>query len=168
VLAIFDEMNKLIDDTSSSVQRISTELRPGLLENLGLTYALEWQCNEFARRTEIKCTLKLIPEKITLNEKISVGLFRIVQESLTNVARHSKATKVKVSLLKTNNKIELNIIDNGIGIKEEETNDPKSLGLLGITERAFSINGEVSFSGKKDIGTEVKVVVQLENEGKNK
>jgi len=168
VLSKFDEMNKLIDETTSSVQRISTELRPGLLDDLGLTYALDWQCSEFERRTEIKTTLKLIPKEIILDEKISMGLFRILQESLTNVARHAKATKVEVALSKINNKVELKIIDNGIGINEENTNDPKSLGLLGITERAFSINGKVSFSGKKDIGTEVKVIVHLENEGEKK
>lgn len=165
VLSKIAGMNKLIDETTTSVQRISTELRPGILDDLGLTYALEWQCNEFERRTEIKCTLKLTPRNISINEKISVGLFRIVQESLTNVARHAKATKVKVVLSKTKKKIELNIIDNGVGINEDNTNDPKSLGLLGITERAFSINGEVIFSGKKDVGTEVKVIVYIENEG---
>lgn len=168
VLSKIVEMNKLIDETTSSVQRISTELRPGILDDLGLTYALEWQCSEFERRSEIKCRLKLSPKDISINEKISVGLFRIVQESLTNVARHAKATKVKVVLLKGKNRVELKIIDNGIGINEENTKDPKSLGLLGITERAFSINADVSFLGKKDIGTEVKVVVHLENEGEKK
>ncbi len=168
VLTKIAGMNKLIDETTSSVQRISTELRPGILDDLGLTYALDWQCNEFAKRTEIKCSLKLTPQDISISEKISVGLFRVVQESLTNVARHAKATKVEVSLSKTDNKVELKIIDNGIGINEESTKDPKSLGLLGITERVYSINGEVSFSGKKDIGTEVKVVVHLENEGEKK
>ncbi len=160
----FENMNKLIDDTTSSVQRISTELRPGLLDDLGLTYALEWQCDEFANRMGVKCKLKLIPKDISLNEKISVGLFRIVQEALTNVARHAKATEVKVVLSKNYDNIELKIVDNGIGINEKESNNPKSLGLLGITERVFALGGKVSFIGKKDIGTEVKVVIQLENE----
>ena len=152
-------MKNLIDETTSAVQRISTELRPGLLDDLGLTYALQWQCKEFERRTEIKCDLILNPQDIEVEEKISVGLFRITQECLTNVARHAKASKVEVSLSKTDNYIEMKISDNGVGIKEEEAKDPKSLGLLGITERALAFNGEVSFSGKKGKGTVVKVIV---------
>jgi len=168
LLSKFDEMKDLLDETTSSVQKISTDLRPGLLDDLGLTYALDWQCREFEKRTEIKSTLKLKPKNIELSEKISVALFRIVQESLTNVMRHAKATEVVISLAKKKNIVELKITDNGIGINEDNTEDPRSLGLLGITERAYAINSEVSFLGKKEGGTEVKVIVPLENEDTNK
>jgi len=157
----FEQMKELIDDTTVSVQRISTELRPGLLDDLGLTYALEWQTGKFEERTDIKCTLNFEPEEIILDEKYSVELFRIAQESLTNVARHSEATEVSISLKFNNNQIELIVADNGKGIDEEMVKDPKSLGLLGISERVYNIGGSVVFSGKKNIGTEVKVLVDL-------
>lgn len=168
ILLKFDEMKELINETTSSVQRISMELRPGLLDDLGLTYALEWQCREFEKRTDIKTVLKITPNDIILNEHISVALFRITQESLTNIVRHAKATEVNIYLIKNSNSVELMISDNGVGINEEKTKDPKSLGLLGITERVFSINGEVKFVKGEKSGTEVIVVAPLKNEDKNK
>lgn len=160
VLTKFDGMKNLIDDTIKIVQKISTKLRPGILDDLGLALALEWQLDEFEKRTEIKCSFSQNPDNISISEKLSIGLFRIVQELLTNVARHSKATELKIRLSKIDDTIELKIIDNGIGIKEENIKDPKSLGLLGINERVFAINGVAMFTGKENVGTEVRIIVQ--------
>lgn len=157
----FEQMTHLIDDTTTSVQRISTELRPGLLDDLGLYYALEWQAKQFEERTGIKTRLNCEPEDFTLNEKISVQFFRIVQETLTNVARHSKASEAIISVKISNSQVELIVSDNGIGIGEENINDPKSLGLLGIHERVHSIGGTLEFSGKRNNGTIVKVQVKI-------
>lgn len=164
--AKFEQMTHLIDDTTTSVQRISTELRPGLLDDLGLYYALEWQAKQFEERTGIKTRLNCEPEDFTLDEKISVQFFRIVQESLTNIARHSKASEATISVKINNSKVELTISDNGMGISDENINDPKSLGLLGIHERVHSIGGILEISGQKNNGTIVKVQVKINEEVK--
>jgi PAS domain S-box-containing protein len=154
-------MLDLIDDTIQSVQRISKELRPGILDDLGLSAAIQWQSDEFEKRTGIKCKLRIIPHEIVLDEKVSISLYRIFQESLTNVARHSKATNVKVNLTQLNSNLEMIVEDNGIGIDEKILKDPKSLGLIGIQERVYLWKGKVEINGRKGKGTIVKVNISL-------
>lgn len=152
-------MSKLIDSIVHSVQRISSNLRPALLDNLGIAAAVEWQAKEFQRRTKIQCEAKIDFSEIVLSQERSTALFRILQETLTNVARHSKATKVRIELKKNIDVIELIIHDNGIGISAQNVANPKSFGLIGMRERIRQVGGEIEFSGKSGKGTLVTVTV---------
>jgi len=150
-------MSELTGTTLRTVQRISTELRPGLLDDLGLVAAAEWQIEEFQNRTGIKSKLTVDPEDITLDDRRSTALFRILQETLTNVARHAQATRVQVSLKEKDGVLKLRVRDNGIGITKEQISDSKSFGIIGIKERVHPWRGEVKISGRSGKGTTVVV-----------
>jgi len=150
-------MKDLIDMTMQTVKRIYMDLRPGMLDHLGLPVAMDWQCQEFQKRTGIQCRVDVEPEDMDPNKDASITVFRILQETLTNVAKHSKATKVNVSLREVESDLELVVTDNGRGIREEELQKPKSFGLLGIRERVDFRGGEVKITGKKGKGTTVTV-----------
>ncbi|MCK4352834.1 PAS domain S-box protein [candidate division WOR-3 bacterium] len=156
---------KLIDNIIRTVQRISTELRPGILDDLGLAAAIEWQVEEFQKRSGIKCKVNLVPEDVILAQDCSTTIFRIFQETLTNVARHANATRVKVSLKEKVGKLELKVKDNGKGITEKQISDSKSLGLIGIRERVHFWGGEVKISGIQDKGTTITVSIPLNKKG---
>ena len=157
----------LVDTTIQSVKRISSELRPGLLDDIGVSAAIEWQGEEFQSHTGIRCEVNIEPEDIILDQERSIAIFRIFQEALTNVARHARATRVKASLKKKGGKLELKVRDNGRGITEEEISDPKSFGLMGIKERAHFLNGKVEIKGMPDRGTLITVKIPLPKKGKN-
>jgi PAS domain S-box-containing protein len=157
-------ISELIDTTIQTGQRILTELRPGLLDDLGLVAAIEWQAEEFQKRTGIKCEATLDPEEIILDQDRSTAIFRIFQETLTNVARHANATKVKVNLKKKAEKLILKVKDDGRGITEKQISDPKSFGLIGIRERVHLFGGESKISGIRDKGTTVTVGIPLDGE----
>lgn len=159
------EIVNLINNAILTVRKISTELRPGLLDAVGLTAAIEWQAKEFETRTGVKCKLKLSHEKITLDQHRSIAIFRIFQEILTNVARHSQATEVGISIEVMDSELFLEAKDNGRGIKANEFSNPKSLGLLGMRERALLLGGEVSIRGISGKGTTVAVRIPLEQKG---
>ena len=155
-------MSRLINMTVQSVQRISSELRPGLLDDLGLSAAIEWQANEFHRRTGIQCETISEPEDIALNRDLSTAVFRIFQEALTNIVRHANATKVEVMLSKKSDKIELTVIDNGRGITENQISDERSLGLIGMRERVHSYGGDLKICGALNKGTTIMVSIPLD------
>ena len=146
-----------IDETIHAVKRIITKLRPGLLDDLGLTAAIEWQAKDFQQHTGIVCEVHAETEEMDINSEISTAMFRIFQETLTNITRHSGATRVKVNLLLSDNILKLQVHDNGRGITEEEINNPKSFGLIGIRERAQYWHGSVDIQGKQDIGSTIIV-----------
>ena len=152
-----NSLNNLIDTTINSVRRISSELRPGVLDDLGLISAIEWYVEEFQNRTKINCNLKLNEIKTDIGSEFSTTLYRIVQESLTNVARHSKASKVSIFLIPEAYKLKLIIEDNGIGINNDIINYEKSLGILGMEERVNILGGTFSILGSKTKGTTIKV-----------
>jgi signal transduction histidine kinase len=152
-------MSKLIDTTIHSVQRISSELRPGLLDDLGLSAAIEWQANEFRSRTNIQCKIILDPEDIILDRATSTAVFRIFQETLTNIARHANATRVEVMLKQKSGKVELAVYDNGKGITEKDISDPGSFGLIGMRERVHSLGGYLTIRGVLNEGTNVEVFI---------
>ena len=156
-----NSMKDLISETVKNVQKIAAELRPGILDDFGLTMAIEWQANEFEKRSEVKCKINIDAEEIILDEKLSTAVFRIFQESFTNVARHSKADKVKVDFVLKKDELKLTIVDNGIGIKDGEIKDSKSIGLLGMQERVYPWKGSVDISGIPGEGTSVKVSIPL-------
>lgn len=156
-----EAMSKLIDMTIQTVKRISTELRPGLLDDLGLSAAIEWQAEEFQHRTGIKCEVTINPKGIMFDKALSTAVFRIFQETLTNVARHANATRVKASLREKGGMLELKVRDNGKGITEKQISDPRSFGLIGIRERVRPWEGEVKILGIRNKGTTVTVIIPL-------
>ena len=151
----------LVDENVRIVQRIATELRPGLLDQLGLMAALDWQAQEFSKRTGIACQLSLPERDLELNLALNTTLFRIFQETLTNVARHAQASRVDASLQKQDQTLILTVHDNGRGITEAELNDSNSLGLLGLRERVAQWGGELNIRGKAGKGTAVIVQIPI-------
>jgi signal transduction histidine kinase len=149
-----------IDATIQTVRRISSELRPGVLDHLGLAAALEWQATEFQNRTGIKCDVDTNLQESLLEQNLSTTLFRIFQETLTNVIRHAGATLVTVHLKELHNRITLEVRDNGRGISKDEISNTKSMGLLGMRERAALLGGTFKIS-RVSHGSGTHVVVSL-------
>jgi signal transduction histidine kinase len=150
-------MLKLVNNTVKAVKRISTGLRPGLLDDLGLVAALEWQAGEFQARTGIKTGLSFKPDDIMVDNERATALFRIFQEVLTNVARHAAATRIDASLRNKSGVLELSMSDNGKGIGQKMINSSKSLGLIGMRERCHHLGGTIGIMGKPGEGTTVTV-----------
>jgi PAS domain S-box-containing protein len=138
----------LLDQTLDQVKAISTELRPGVLDKFGLAAAIEWQCQEFERRTGISCTSDLPGAALLLIPDQSIALFRILQEALTNVARHAGAQHVKITLGLADGDVRLTVEDDGRGILNEEIAAPDSLGLLGMRERMEILGGQFTIAGQ--------------------
>lgn len=154
-------MMKLVNSTMDTVRKIAAELRPGVLDELGLKAAIEWQAAEFERRTNIKCQLETDLDEVSVDRASATAFFRIFQESLTNIARHAHATVVNLSLEEQNGNLVLQITDNGRGISAGKIADTHSLGLLGMRERAGQLGGEVSITGAAGEGTRVRVCIPL-------
>jgi signal transduction histidine kinase len=150
-----------IDTTIQTVRRISTDLRPGILDNLGLLAAIEWQAQEFQLRTGIPCTVTTTVPETMWDQEFSTAFFRIFQETLTNIIRYAAASRVEVTLTVEADQLVLVINDNGRGISEAEITGPKSIGLIGMRERASLLAGEVTFSGIPGQGTTVTVRIPL-------
>jgi len=152
-----------IDATIQTVRRISSELRPGVLDHLGLVAALEWQANEFQNRTGIKCDVQTNVREQKLDQELSTTLFRIFQETLTNVIRHAGATQVWADLHETDGQVKLDVRDNGRGISRSEISDSKSMGLLGMKERTALLGGifKIGRLGRSK-GTRVCVSIPLQ------
>jgi PAS domain S-box-containing protein len=148
-------MIEQIDNTISAVQRIVSELRPAVLDDLGLVAAIEWQCQNFQQLTAIPCTCTATAEDIEVEPERATAVFRICQEALTNVARHANATAVRVSLQERAGSLLLSVSDNGKGIPDHKINDPQSFGLLGMRERAVLLGGEVTITGSPEKGTTI-------------
>jgi PAS domain S-box-containing protein len=155
------KMNELIESTIRKVRTISSDLRPSVLDHFGLEAALEWQASEFQKRSAVRCKIHLDKEAINIDEKTSTAIFRIFQEVLTNIAKHAKASRVDVVLEKNHNNIVLKVRDNGKGFKLEKTKKTQSLGILGMTERANAIGGELSINSVIGVGTTVMLIVPL-------
>jgi len=162
VLAKTKAMAAHIDTTIQTVRRIATELRPGILDDLGLVPAIEWQAQEFQQRRGIKCkVVSRISDHAILDEDLNTAFFRIFQETLTNVIRHAEATRVEVVLEQVGDSLVMEVRDNGRGITEPEINNTHSIGLLGMRERAALLGGEVAFQGEPGKGTTVRVTIPL-------
>jgi signal transduction histidine kinase len=155
------QMSDHIDATIQMVRRISTELRPAILDGLGLAAAIEWQANEFQLRTKIECTVTIMVEETLWDEDFTTVYFRIFQETLTNIIRHAEATLVEVRLVEEDGRLVLTVADNGRGITEEEISNTRSIGLVGMRERAALLGGEVTFRGRPGEGTTVTVRIPM-------
>ncbi|MBW1936623.1 MAG: PAS domain S-box protein [Deltaproteobacteria bacterium] len=161
-------MDNLIDETVRKIQKISSDLRPGILDDLGLVPAIEWQVEEFKRRTNIACECRADEDAINIeiNPECSTALFRVTQEALTNIARHAEATRARISLRRNGSKLELKISDNGKGITEESVLSPESLGLMGMRERIRPFGGELKIESVPKKGTTLSIALPLdESEG---
>ena len=161
ILAELDEAMEMINHVIGTVRKIASDLRPVIIEELGLTAALHWYTRDFSKRTSIHCVLKDEHTPEHLDNLVSNTLYRIYQESLTNVARHSQATEVQSSLTCKEGKLTLIIRDNGIGFDTEILKSKKSFGILGIRERALMINGDFNLESKINQGTIMTIRVPL-------
>ena len=159
-------MISLINETVHTVRRISSELRPSILDDLGLIAALEWQSHEFEKRTSIKCSFKSGFNELSLNKGSSVGIFRVFQEALTNIARHAKASEVESEIEKNDKHIFLKIKDNGIGFKMNQSKNFSTLGLVGMRERAIMLGGQLTIESNIDNGTEITLEIPFDLETK--
>jgi len=166
---LYIKLQSIIDLTDQSIQtvkRISSELRPSLLDVLGLVPTMEWQAEQFQSRHNITCKLSL-DKRISPGVELSITLFRCLQEALTNVARHADADQVDVNFYRSNNDIILHIQDNGKGITDAQIKDPRSYGLIGMRERVDAFGGRFYIERKQPAGTSVKIIIPSEETEKN-
>jgi PAS domain S-box-containing protein len=154
-------MIRLVAIIMESLKRISMALRPDLLDHLGLAEAIEWQADNFQKHTGIRCNLIMETESIDLVPDLATAIYRIFQETLTNITRHAGATEVSVSLKIKQGMVILKVRDNGRGITEEQQAKPTAFGLIGIRERAYHWGGKINITGKEGKGTTVSVSIPL-------
>lgn len=155
------ELIKLTDATTKVVQQIASDLRPTMLDDLGPMAAIEWLTEDFSKRTGIGCQLRLEPIDLDGDDALATGIFRMVQESLTNVARHAEATQAIVHIYQLGSTLVLSIQDNGKGISDTALNQKDTLGLLGMKERAKMLGGSAEINRQLEGGTEVKISLPL-------
>ena len=155
------DTTKLVDNAIQTIHQIVLELRPAVLDHLGLRAALEWQMREFQKRTKIECQFDSNVGSMRLDAERSTALFRILQETLTNVARHAQATRVEASLQERDHHLILNVHDNGTGISADQVTSTHRLGLLGMRERAHIFGGDVVVHGWPGEGTTVTVRIPM-------
>ncbi len=151
----------LVNQALSLARRIATDLRPRLLDDFGLVPAIEWQIAEFRRRARIRCDLETSPEGLGVGRDLALSIYRVLQESLTNVARHSGASRVKVRLTVDAEAVSLVVSDNGKGIEPARAEGPASFGLIGMRERAERFGGTVRVDGTPGKGTTIAVSIPL-------
>ncbi|MEP7340631.1 MAG: PAS domain S-box protein [Acidobacteriota bacterium] len=155
------EIAQLLEETIQTVRDIATELRPGVLDTLGLSAAIDWQSREFARRSGLKCRVNICSEPEGIPAHQSTALFRVFQEILTNIARHAQAKNFSVKIADAGSALTLTVRDDGIGITDEQLRNPTSLGLIGMRERVLGFGGSVRIKGSRQQGTTVTVSLPL-------
>ena len=155
------EMIQLLDNTVNAVVRISSELRPTILDDLGLLAAVEWLAQQFETRTGIVCQIDSFVEQVDMSPEQATAVFRIVQEAMTNVLRHANATRVTITMAEEEGDFLLEIRDNGIGITEDQIIASQSLGLIGIRERAIIAGGVIEITAAPAKGTVVTLRIPL-------
>lgn len=158
-----EDMSSHIDATIKSIRRIATELRPAILDDFGLLAAIEWQVSEFERKTEIKCSLVNVGDDFEFDNETSTAIFRIVQEALTNVARHANANSVDIVIDVTDQGFVMRIADDGQGFDAADSENTRSLGILGMQERSRLVGGEFWISSDPESGTVVEVAILKTN-----
>jgi signal transduction histidine kinase len=157
----FAAISKTIDKISMSAKEISAGLRPETLDDLGILDAIQWQATEFEKRNQITCQLFLSTDHLDITKELSIALFRIVQEALTNVARHAGATSVQIYLDSLDSVLFLEILDNGKGIEDEKIKSSKSLGIIGLRERVQLLHGNFFIGKAKGGGTKVSIMIPI-------
>ena len=155
-------MLNMVDSTMTSLRRISANLRPAILDDMGLSAAVEWLTDDFRERTKIHCALKMdVDEEFIDDKEISTTIFRILQEALTNIIKHANASRVKIKLYYEHGMLVLTVKDNGVGISENKKRKFDSFGLLGIKERAASHEGLFNIEGSKSKGSLIVVKIPI-------
>ena len=158
-----DRMATLLNDTVNDVRRISSDLRPGILDDAGLVAAIEWQLDRFRERSDIDCTLEAHSDDAGIDRARSTALFRVFQELLTNVARHAGATQVRVDFECDSSACSLSVSDDGRGITDEQASSTASLGIIGVRERLRPLGGDIQFLRRRPKGTTARVTVPVGN-----
>ena len=153
------ELLSVIDTTISSVRRIVTEIRPSVLDDFGLVAAIEWQAKEFERKSGVECLFSADSDLLDLHSDANTAVFRIFQEALTNVARHSHASRVSVDINLTDRGVVMDVEDNGVGIESKGSNATHSLGILGMQERARLIGATLDITRGTAGGTLVRLAL---------
>ena len=161
IRAKVDATMRLVDDTIWRVRRLSSQLRPPVLDKLGLVAAIEWEAKEFERRAGVRTRTQLSAEHVALDPGRATAVFRMVQEALTNVATHAQATRITVAVRETNGAVTVTVSDNGRGIPRERFGSVDSLGMLGMRERAALLGGAVDVRGNRPHGTVVTLSIPL-------
>ena len=159
----FDELVDLVKTTSTRVQQLSAYLRPGILDDLGLIPAMEWYLSGIADRRDLEVSFDLPADPDLFNPEITTAIYRILQETMTNVFRHAEASSVTVELKEDGEDVIMSVSDDGVGMSEEQISNPLSIGLLGIRERLIPWDGRLEISGGEGRGTRVMVRVPVEN-----
>jgi signal transduction histidine kinase len=159
LLPSIEEMDRQINTAADSVRRISSELRPGVLDRLGLAAGLEWLLREFERHSNITTDIVADPSIGEVDPAVSTALFRITQEALTNIARHAEASVVELRLARRDGRIELRLRDDGRGFEPDSVRRKASLGLLGMEERARRLGGTMSIESSVGAGTVLMVII---------
>jgi two-component system, NarL family, sensor histidine kinase UhpB len=156
-------VDSLIDRSIEAVHRISGDLRPSVLD-FGLVAAIDWQAKEFEKQVGIPCEFNSNKKELDLNLDMATALFRIVQEALTNIAKHAQANHVAVRLARTNRNLRLEVADDGCGIASADRMKPKSFGIRGMMERAAALGGTLSIGAGAEGGTLVTIRIPLTEE----
>lgn len=157
-----DGMSKSIGMTIHSIKRLSSDLRPAILDDFGLSAAIEWQAEEFESRTGTRCEVSLEVNDAVIGADVSTAVFRILQEAMTNIMRHAGAAKVRLELKESPGELVFTVSDNGRGITGKEIANPRSYGLMGIRERVYSLGGSVEIEGFPGEGTTLRVRIPLQ------
>ncbi len=160
IISKIRKVSTLVSDTIKTVQRLTSQLRPDIIDDLGLEAAIEWYTSEFAQRVGVQVVLDM-DSSITISPDVSLIVFRIMQESLTNIARHSRADRVDLALSRKGDQITLRISDNGIGITEQQLKAKDSFGLISMKERALSMGGIFAISSEPGKGTVINLIVPV-------
>jgi signal transduction histidine kinase len=163
----FHNMEKLLSESVQKLRKIYSELRPTLLEHFGIGEAMRTYVANFQEESGIQCIYFQEPEEITLDDKSSISLYRILQGAVNNIKWHSLATRVEVRLEEKGPYLQLTIRDNGIGITEEQIKNVKSFGLIGMKERSTFLRGNIEIKGLPNKGTTIKVEIPLKQKNHN-
>lgn len=162
IIQELQSMSGVLDDMIRSVRRIATELRPEVLDHLDLRGAMEWQLREFQSRTGIRCRLVSNVEEVNFDRDRATAVFRIFQETLTNIARHANAHEATIHLNEEAGYLLLEVQDDGVGIPQKEIHNPNAWGLVGMSERALLLGGSFNISGIENQGTQVTLRVPMD------
>jgi PAS domain S-box-containing protein len=155
-------MQAMLDASVAAVRRIAADLRPLMLDDLGLLPAIEWLAQNFTQRTGVACNLEVDDEELDLPEPYATAAFRILQESLANVAKHAKATEVRMAVQRSGDQLLLKVHDNGVGFSVDDPRKPQSLGLVGLRERAYLLRGKMSVTSAPGRGTTIEARIPLD------
>lgn len=161
VVSKLDEMLNMSSELIATIRRISSDLRPAIIDDLGLIAALDWKCSDFEEKMKISCSFISSVKERKFDNDFGINIYRILQETLTNASRHAEAKSVAVSVSETETQFILEIIDDGIGIKEESIANGKTLGIIGMKERAILLGGKLIIEGAKNKGTHTKLILPL-------